>query len=127
MTTYDIDDIDDDDPKRVLRDGQRMRVRLKAMDDAERVRAAQDHAVRAAVDALAAAERSLLDAERKRADAVADAYSSYEDDLCSAWKTPEQRTEDAVRDTMPRSPGFDARESAYKKYEKDLVNAWKAA
>jgi hypothetical protein len=132
-----------EDEREVLRDGERLRVPIYAMD-AEWRRTMDliedgmrtDHAER-----VAARDARALDAHRPGFRTAGDhfaqdrrerAYDEYVERITNAWKTPQRAEQDACESARDAVFGQDAaqasqavRDAAYADYVRRLTNAWR--
>jgi hypothetical protein len=114
-------EIDEDERKRVLKDGERLRVALIAMD------ATQKAVVAADGDPLSLHKPGYRFAtDRAVQDARDQAYDEMVKAAESACKSEAQRIADTERAAEPPLCK-DAREDAYQRYKNRMANAWRGA
>lgn len=103
-----------------LKDGEKVRVPLLMMDN----QTAHSHRPGYRVSA-----KMLTDSEAR--ERLADAYQSYEDDLCSRYRNASPEPVMAAPDASPiLDEGFDLddsdlREIAYRLYDEEISSKWK--
>ena len=105
---------DDEDDKKVLKDSERLRVPMFAMDSQKALSHKPGYRV---------GQQLLTDSATR--ETLADAYEEYENQLVNAWRNAAPGP--VVEDADPVDPIItaDAREQAYAEYDRRTANAWK--
>jgi hypothetical protein len=130
------DDDDDDDEQRVLRDGERVRVPMWAMDSMSPVqRAVAQHSLAMQLHdghggAVGHRPAFVYPTDASLNDAKERAYAAYEREQAEAYKHAQGRR--GRLDASGELPGTqdgqsicDAREAAYRLADEELCNAWR--
>jgi hypothetical protein len=115
------DEIDDDERKRVLKDGERLRVALTAMDATRKAVVAADG------DPLSLHKPGYrVSTDRAVQDARDQAYDEMVKAAGNSWKSEAQRIADAECAAEPPLCQ-DSREDAYQRHKNRMANAWRGA